>query len=413
MSLRDANRHLTAFRFFAAITFESLNQFVELILLVVQRRQFLNQRSLVIDLFRFFEGSPIDFNRFVVTEFVRQRSPQRHRQRRFCRIDSHRFSQRIEPHFRFAQPITELRIELVIVGISRCRNDQFLTGSNRFVAVTQLSFQSGNVHQVFAAQPSIDLRKLSVDGSCRSVVARRFGNASRRGQHRNRLLINRESFLNRFARAIPIAIGFQISGQYMPVIDRLRFITRGHTSQPFDLFVKLSIGLKDLDPILECLIGFLIAVRQISGCLIESQRLAILSVPHMVFSSPQLQRELFRIKLTGQSNFLDRLRQVSEAVVNLCQPRDVFRRLTFAFGNRFPNLQRLIGAFQNMKVLTKVLAILRFAGREFDCFLVTLNRFGFESRLTIEIGNLRMRDRIVGSRFDNSAPNFDRLLATF
>ena len=199
----------------------------------------------------------------------------------------------------------------------------------------------------------------------------------------------------------------------MPIFYCLLFIALGGLAQSFDFFAQLSIRLKNLDSVFERQIRFLFTRRQITGSSIKGQRLVILSVSHMVFSSAQLQRKFFWVELTCQGDFFDSLWQISKAVVNLRQPRNVLRRLAFAFRNRFPNLQRLIGTFENMKVLTEVFAILRFARRQFDRLFVALDGFCFQPGLTIEICHLRVRDRIVGPRFDNTAPDLDRLFASF
>ena len=107
------------------------------------------------------------------------------------------------------------------------------------------------------------------------------------------------------------------------------------------------------------------------------------------------------------------MRQIAKAIVNFCQPRDVFSILALAFGDRFPGRQRFVGPFEDVEVLAQVLAVLRFAGRKFDGFFVTLDRRVFQASLAIEVSDLRVSQRVVGSCFYNTAPNFQSLFATF
>ena len=76
MSLCDADRHFATQGFFTAITFETFQKFVELVLLFVKRRQLLHEVCFVVDLFRFLERAPIDFDRFVSSELLSQRLAQ-------------------------------------------------------------------------------------------------------------------------------------------------------------------------------------------------------------------------------------------------------------------------------------------------------------------------------------------------
>ena len=199
----------------------------------------------------------------------------------------------------------------------------------------------------------------------------------------------------------------------MPLVNGgFRIVLRDFT-QPIDLFLKLAIRLENLDPTLERQFRFFFACGKFSSRSVVGKRLVELIMAHVVFSCSQLQREFFRFQLASQSNLLDCLRQVTKTVVDFRQPRHVFRRVAFAFSDRFPNLQRVLGSLENMKVLTKIFTVLCFARRQLNRSLISFDRFCLESRLPIEVSNLRVGERIFRSCFDNATPNLDCLLAPF
>ena len=68
--LSKANRHFATLVFLASITFESLDEFVELIDLLVQGGQFHRQTGFVFDFLGLVESTPVNLNRFIGPQLI-------------------------------------------------------------------------------------------------------------------------------------------------------------------------------------------------------------------------------------------------------------------------------------------------------------------------------------------------------
>ena len=131
------------------------------------------------------------------------------------------------------------------------------------------------------------------------------------------------------------------------------------------------------------------------GCIDKRECFVVLRCPHEVFGGSHLQHEFLRSQFTGIADFLHGLIEIPEAVVNLRQPRDVFRRSLRAFCNRCPRLQCVVGLLLNVIELTEVLTILRIRRSQLHGFFIQRLCLVNKIRLAKQVGNLRDSDRIV------------------
>ena len=130
----------------------------------------------------------------------------------------------------------------------------------------------------------------------------------------------------------------------------------------------------------------------------------------MILGGSHLQREFFRSQLAGITDLLNRLIEISEAVVNLCQSSNVLSGSLFAFCHRRPCLQRIVGLLLDVIELAEVFAILWICRSQRHGFFIQLLRVVDQIGLTKQVRDLSRGNGIVGATGHNLVPDANSFL---
>ena len=216
--LSQTDRHLTLLIRFPALAFQPFEKPVKLVRLQIQFRQFRNDTQPVIQISRFVEGPPIEFDRFAGAELFAESRCEQQQTFRLGRIHADGSSQGSQAFFRFTQLETKLTEEFVQLGISRSGGDQVSTGLNRLVTSTQFLFQRGHLFEVFGPVSSIDRGQLRIDFDGRQQIVLCFIDSGRGHQNRDRLRCQRRGFGDRQSCFFQLSFSFIRPGQPVPAV---------------------------------------------------------------------------------------------------------------------------------------------------------------------------------------------------
>ena len=256
-----------------------------------------------------------------------------------------------------------------------------------------------------ATRSPVDRRQLTVHVGRATVVARQLGDASRRGERRDRIGVFLECVINRFGRIRPTAVSFAIASQQLPLFGRGIGVAMHLPGEGIDFRVESLAGAVDLDSLGDGRILLFDIGGQTLRDPNESKRLVELTGAGVIIRRFQMQSEVLRIELARCGDLRDRFIEIPKAVVDLGQTSHVDRRVPLAFRDRGPGGERLLGPLQDVIELAEILAILRVVRCLRDGFLIQREGFVLHIRLAKQVGYLSHGEGVIGSRVQDLLPD--------